>query len=60
MQYLRTGGWVKAIAVSAGPTLISTLLKKGWIEQRGSGNELYYRISEKGLAAKKMPVQIYS
>ena len=51
---------MKAIAVSAGPTLISTLLKKGWIEQRGSGNELYYRISEKGLAAKKMPVQIYS
>jgi predicted transcriptional regulator len=60
MQHLRSGGWVKAIAVSAGPTLIATLLKRGWIEQRGAGNELCYRITEKGLVAKKMPVRIYS
>jgi predicted transcriptional regulator len=62
MQHLRAGGWVKpsAIPVSAGPALVANLLKKGWIEQRGAENDLCYRITEKGLAAKKMPLRIYT
>ena len=54
MQHLRTGGWVKpsAITVPAGPALIASLLKRGWIEQQGAGNDLSYRVTEKGLAAK--------
>jgi hypothetical protein len=35
------------------------LLGKGWIEQRGAGNDLSYRITNKGLAAKMTPVRIY-
>jgi DNA-binding PadR family transcriptional regulator len=60
MQHLRAGAWVKATAVTGGPILIANLLKKGWIERRGTGAQLYYRITEKGLAAKKLPVPIYS
>jgi len=62
MQHLRAGGWVRSssMLVSAGPTLIASLLKKGWIEQRGAGNEICYRITESGLAAKKMPLRIYN
>ena len=62
MQHLRAGGWVKpsAIPVSAGPALIASLLKKDWIEQQGSGHDLCYRITEKGLAAKNMPLRIYT
>jgi hypothetical protein len=62
MQHLRAAGWVKAglIPVSAGPVLIANLLKKGWIEQRGTANEISYRLTETGLAAKKMPLRIYN
>jgi hypothetical protein len=59
MQHLRAGGWVKAIAIATGgPVLIAKLLNKGWIEKRGDGGELAYRITEKGLDAKKAPVRI--
>jgi hypothetical protein len=60
MQHLRVDAWVKATAVNAGPILIANLLKKGWIERRGAGAQLYYRITEKGLSAKKLRVPIYS
>jgi hypothetical protein len=60
MQHLRAGGWVKASVAPAGEKLIENLLGKGWIERRGLGNELSYRITDEGLAAKKMPVPIYS
>jgi DNA-binding transcriptional regulator PaaX len=37
------------------------LLAKGWIEKRGTtANEVSYRLTDKGLAAKKMPVRVYS
>jgi hypothetical protein len=59
MQYLRAGGWVKAIAIPiGGPVLIAKLLKKGWIEKSGGGRDLHYRITDKGLAAKKLPISI--
>ncbi len=50
--------WMKASTAPAGAKLIENLLAKGWIERRGTGNELSYRITDKGLAAKKMPVRI--
>jgi hypothetical protein len=59
MQHLRAGGWVKAIMIpTGGPIVIAKLLNKGWIEKRGEGRELAYRITEKGLDAKKAPVWI--
>jgi hypothetical protein len=33
----------------AGTKLIENLLAKGWIERRGLGNELSYRITDEGL-----------
>ena len=58
MQHLRAGGWLKAATLPYSPKLIENLLKKGWIEQRGAGNDLCYRITDKGLAAKRAPVRI--
>ena len=53
MQHLRGGGWVKASAAPAGELLIKNLLAKGWIERRGLGRELSYRLTDEGLAAKQ-------
>jgi hypothetical protein len=39
-------GWVKANAAPAGEQLIKNLLAKGWIERRGLGNELSYRLAD--------------
>jgi hypothetical protein len=58
MQHLRSGGWQKAAALPSSPKLIGGLLNKGWIERRGTGKDLAYRITDKGLAAKKAPVRI--
>lgn len=59
MQHLRGGAWVKAsVASAAGPKLIEKMIGKGWIERRGLGNELAYRITEKGLEVKKLPVPL--
>ena len=53
MQHLRGGAWVKAITLPPSPKLIANLLDKGWIEQRGIGAELSYRITEEGLAQRR-------
>jgi hypothetical protein len=59
MQHLRAGGWVKANLVPAGTKLIENLLAKGWIEKRGvTANEVSYRLTDKGLAAKMAPIPI--
>jgi hypothetical protein len=57
MQHLRAGGWLKAATLPSGPKLIESLFNKGWIERRGTGKDLAYRITDKGLAAKKAPVR---
>jgi DNA-binding PadR family transcriptional regulator len=60
MQHLRAGGWLKASAAPAGEKLIENLLAKGWIEKREiTANEVSYRLTDKGLAAKKAPVRVY-
>jgi hypothetical protein len=60
MQQLRGAGWVKATTLPPSPRIIEGLLSKGWIEQRGAGNDKCYRITDKGLAAKTTPVRIYN
>jgi len=57
MQYLRGAGWIKARFLPKS-TLVESLLRKGWIEQQQQGptNELYFRLTEKGLEAKKSAV----
>jgi hypothetical protein len=58
MQRLRGAGWVKASALPPSPRLVQTLLQKGWIETTNSGpkNVVLYRLTEKGLEAKKLPI----
>ena len=58
MQYLRGEGWIKARLLPASPRVVKNLLSKAWIEQQGQGpkNEMYLRLTEKGLAAKMAPV----
>jgi hypothetical protein len=58
MQHLRDAGWVKVSTLPSSPRIIAALLAKDWIELRGSGREACYRITEKGLAAKMVPVRI--
>jgi predicted transcriptional regulator len=50
---------VKATALPSSPKIIEGLRGKGWIEQRGDGNDLCYRITDKGLAVKMAPLRIY-
>jgi hypothetical protein len=48
LQYLRAGGWVRAYSLPSTPKLIEGLLHKAWIERRGAGGELCYRITDTG------------
>jgi hypothetical protein len=58
MQYLRGAGWIRAGALPPSARLVETLLNKGWIEQQKQGpkNETYFRLTDKGLEAKRAPV----
>jgi hypothetical protein len=56
MQQLRGRDWVKAFEFPESWRTIGHLLDKRWIESRGAGRELSFRITEEGLAAKKAPV----
>jgi hypothetical protein len=58
LQYLRGAGWVKVFMLPPSAKVIANMLEKGWIEQTGTGAELAYRITQKGLAAKKALVRI--
>jgi len=51
MQMLRGRNWVKGSYLP--PTqVISKLLQKGWIERRGTAQDLEYRITDVGMSAK--------
>jgi hypothetical protein len=58
MQYLRGVGWITARLLPPSARLVESLLNKGWIEQQKQGpkNETYFRLTEKGLEAKRAPV----
>jgi hypothetical protein len=56
MQRLEDAGWVKAFTLPSSPRVVERLLAKGWIEHSLVENRPALRITEKGLAAKKMPV----
>jgi hypothetical protein len=60
MQRLRGAGWVKASALPSSPGLVQKLLQKAWIETTKSGpeNVVFYRLTEEGLNAKKLPIPI--
>jgi hypothetical protein len=60
MQYLRGAGWVQARKLPPSLRLVENLLHKGWIEQQQHGpkNEVFFRLTKKGLEAKRSPVPI--
>jgi hypothetical protein len=53
MQQLRGRGWVKGFELPPARALVGRLLQKRWIEGRGAGRGLEYRITEEGMRAKK-------
>src|SRR5258708_5122537 len=60
MQYLRGAGWIKGRTLPRSVRTVKSLLQKGWIEKQHQGpkKEVFFRLTEKGLEAKKSPVPI--
>jgi hypothetical protein len=58
MQHLRGSGWVKAGTLPHWPRITANLLERGWIEQQLQSGERFFRITEKGLEAKRAPIHI--
>ena len=58
LEYLRDRERRRAVYLPGSAKLISKLLGNGWIERSGTDNEIAYRITPKGLAAKVAPVKI--
>jgi hypothetical protein len=56
LQRLRDAGWVRASKILATPAFIEKTVTKGWIERSIIDGHLCYRITNQGLAAKKMPI----
>jgi hypothetical protein len=56
MQLLRGRGWVSAIELPDAVVTLEKLLEKRWIEKRGTGKSLLYRLTDEGMAAKKYRV----
>jgi hypothetical protein len=56
MQHLEGSGWVTAFKMPSRPRVIENLLKKGWLEKGLIEGRLCYRVTDQGLAAKKMRV----
>ena len=58
MQHLRGVGWIMARTLPPNERTVKSLLQKGWIEQQHQGpkNEVFLRLTDKGLEAKKSPI----
>ena len=56
MQYLRSGNWVSVSALPDGPSTKAKVVEFGWVERRGHGPEVCYRITESGLEALRAPI----
>jgi hypothetical protein len=54
MERLQGVSWVNAFTLPSSPTVIDRLLNKGWIEKDRIEGRLCYRMTDQGLAAKKM------
>lgn len=59
MEYLGSGEWVRASSIPDRPKMVARLIKNGWIELNGLGNDTAYRITAAGLDVKARPVRIY-
>jgi hypothetical protein len=56
MESLLGRGWIKARLLPPSARLVENL-NKGWIEQKqGPENETYFRLTEKGLEAKRATI----
>lgn len=58
MQRLRGRGWVNALELSTNPTVVNRLIARQWIERDGTGLDTTFRLTEEGLAAKKVPIPV--
>jgi hypothetical protein len=58
MQRLRGRGWVKASQIPDAAITLKRLLEKRWIESQGRGQDVAYRITEEGIAAKTAPIPL--
>ena len=58
MQQLRERGWVNTIELPDAVVTLGNLLEKRWIEKRGTGRNLSYRITDEGMAAKTALVPV--
>lgn len=58
MQQLRDRGWVNAVELPQAAVTLERLLERCWIEKRGAGSALAYRITDKGIEAKTAPVRV--
>ncbi len=56
MQHLEGSGRVKALTMRSSPKVVEKLLTKGWIEKNLIEGRLCYRVTDRGLAAKKRRV----
>jgi hypothetical protein len=56
MQNLQGSGWVKAFTMRSSPKVVEKLLTKGWIEKKLIEGRICYRVTDQGLAAKKLRV----
>ena len=54
IERLQGAGWVKAFTLPSSPKVVENLLEKGWIEKDRIEDRLCYRVTDQGLAAKKM------
>jgi hypothetical protein len=60
LQYLRGGDWMPASDLLDKPRIKKALLDKGWMERRGAGGSLHYRVTSNGLLEMKKPVRDYT
>ena len=56
MQHLRSGNWVSVSALPDSPSTKVKVVEFGWVERRGRGPEVCYRITESGLEALRAPI----
>ena len=56
MQHLRGGNWVSVSALPDSPSTKVRVVEFGWVERRGRGPEVCYRITESGLEALRAPI----